>query len=108
MSPTAFDADGYVDAMMRAIDSAERHARGVLVAVSPAETDAQRRNLASLRARLEPRLSREPLRFVDLSQTWRLYDDELRLDGWNFGAGGNAVAAEAIAPALLELIAPQS
>src|SRR5262249_13730948 len=26
MSPMAFDADGYVDAMMRAIDAAERHA----------------------------------------------------------------------------------
>lgn len=100
----ARDADAYVSAMTRAIEAAQRHSRGVVVAVSPAETDEQRRNLAALRQAIEPRVSHERLRFVDLGQVARLYDHDVRLDGWNFSAAGISLVSQTIAPAMLDLI----
>ena len=104
----------YADAMLAAIDDAHRHARGVVVALGPIDTDAQRRNFDSLAARLAAAdvasgSSRTSswLRIVDLSAQTDLYDPSLRLDGFSFGATATSIAAQAIAPAFLELISPR-
>jgi lysophospholipase L1-like esterase len=44
------------------------------------------------------------VRVVDLGDDPRMLAPELRLDGFNFSTGGHAVAAENVAPAVLELI----
>ncbi len=94
----------YVTAMLAAIDAAHREARGVVVALGPVDTDAQRRNFDALAARLASSPKRPWLRVVDLSEQTDLYDPSARLDGFSFGTGATAVAARAIAPALLDLI----
>ncbi len=101
------DPVGYADLMMAAIDMAHRHARGVVVVVSPAETGEQAGNLRALKARLDGTLGSAPwLRFVDLGGEAALsVDGELRLDGWNYASAGIALVANRIAPALLSLIA---
>ena len=44
------------------------------------------------------------VRVVDLSRDPRLQDAAVRLDSISYGAGGNAAAAEQIAPAVIELL----
>lgn len=96
----------YADAMMTAVDAAHRHARGVVVAVSPSETAEQVRNLRDLKIRMENEWGSAPwIRFVDLGAEPALTDPALRLDGWNYASAGVAVVADTIAPALLSLIA---
>ena len=102
---TAGPAQGYADAMVTAIDAAHRYARGVVVAVGPADTDEQARNLRDLRLRLDrDEVRRAWLRFVDLDRVPDLHDSSLRLDGWNLGSAGTALVANTIAPALLGFI----
>ena len=50
---------GYADAMMTAIGVAHRHARGVVVAVSPAETAEQIGNLRALEIRMNGAIGSE-------------------------------------------------
>ena len=97
----------YADAMIAAIDTAHRHARGVVVVVSPSETAEQAGNLRALKIRLDGMLgSTAWLRLVDLGEEPALSADHaLRLDGWNYASAGLARVANRIAPALLSLIA---
>lgn len=94
----------YATAMLVAVETAHREARGVVLALGPIDTDAQRRNFDALAARLASSPKRPWLRVVDLSEQADLYDPSARLDGFSFGTGATAVVARAIAPALLDLI----
>ena len=96
----------YVDEMMEAIESAHRHARGVVVVTSPADTVEQRVNSQALQPRLERLAGSESwLRRVNLGEDARLSSDaELRLDGWNYSSAGVAAVAARIVPALLSLV----
>ena len=101
---SATSPDAYADAMIAAIDAAHRHARGVVVALAPIDTEPQRRNFDVLSARLAARGKAPWLRIVDLSEHADLYDPQLRLDGFSFGASASSLAAQAIAPAFLDLL----
>lgn len=89
------------EALDRAVDAALSSARAVVTVVPmpvgapewPAHREAI--ELFTMRAATEPRL-----RNVDLSAVDRLSDPQLRLDGYNLGAAGQSVAANAIAPAV--------
>jgi hypothetical protein len=76
-------------------------ARGVVV-VLPAPVSRQ------LTSGWEPLADRfrgdARVRVVDLSRDPRLQDAAVRLDSISYGAGGNAAAAEQIAPAVIELL----
>ena len=96
----------YADAMMTAVDAAHLHTRGVIVVLSPSETPEQARNLRALQIRLNSENPAPPwLLVVDLGSEAELYDQSLRLDGWNYSAAGIAAVAARIAPALLTFIA---
>jgi hypothetical protein len=96
----------YADAMNIAIESAHRHARGVVVVTSPPETAEQVANLRALQALLDGRSgSVSWLRRVNLGDDAGLsHDAGLRLDGWNYSSAGVAAVASRIVPALLSLI----
>ncbi len=89
------------EALSRAVDAALSSARAVVTVVpmpvAPSEWPAHRDaiDLFTTRAAAEPRL-----RNVDLSTIDRLSDPQLRLDGYNLGAAGQSLAANAIAPAV--------
>jgi hypothetical protein len=97
----------YASAMIRAIESAHVQARRVLVVLSPIDSEAQRRNMDALLLLLSERRSPAWLRFVELRGAAALSDPSLRLDGFSFGATATSIAAQAIAPALLDLIPPR-
>ncbi len=102
----AMAPDVYARQMSQAVASALERSRGVVVAVSPAETPLQADNLAALRPRVAAMLAATPaLRFVDLSSEPALVDRSQRLDDWNYGGDAVAAAARAITPAMLQLIA---
>lgn len=102
--PVAASRATYAEQLRAAIDAAHRHARGVVVAIGPAELDAQRRNLETL-GEVRRRCTASPwCRFVDLGTIPKLTDSTLRLDSWNYGGEATWAVAEAIAPALLDLI----
>jgi hypothetical protein len=95
----------YDQAMMTAVEAAHRHARGVVVVVSPSETAEQVANLRALETRMHTGLEPAPwFRFVDLGSEAELSDPALRIDGWNYASAGIALVAGRIAPALLSLI----
>ena len=98
--------DAYASSMMEALAAAHARARGVVVALAPVDTDAQRRDFEALDARLRQVHDAPWLRVVSLSDESELYDPLLRLDGFSFGASATAVASQAIAPALLQLVRP--
>jgi hypothetical protein len=103
--PSRQAAGAYADAMMAAIESAHRHARGVILVTSPSDTAEQAANLRALRTLLDGRGSAPWLRRVNLGEDAGLSGDAgLRLDGWNFSSAGVAAAASRIVPALLSLI----
>jgi hypothetical protein len=99
---------GYADAMIAAIESAHRHAHGVVVVLSPPETAKQAANLLAVQTALEARTGSTPwLRRVNLGDDAGLSGDRgLRLDGWNYSSAGVAEVAKAIVPALVSLIQP--
>ena len=107
-TPSSLDpaAGAYAGAMIAAIESAHRHARGVIVVTSPAETVGQAANLHALHAALDGRIGSAPwLRRVNLGDDDALSSDAgLRLDGWNYSSAGVAKVAGRIVPALLSLI----
>jgi hypothetical protein len=104
-APDSVSPRAYADAMIAAIDAAHRRARGVVVVLTPMESSAQKVNWLQLVLQLtERRDTRGWLRVVDLSEELELYDDAVRLDGWNFGAGGITTAAAPIAQAVLDLV----
>lgn len=88
-------------ALGRAVDATLSSARAVVTVVpmpvSASELPAHREAIAlfTARAATEPRL-----RNVDLSAIDRLSDPQLRLDAHNFGAAGQSLVANAIAPAV--------
>lgn len=100
---TPLGTSEYASAMLRTIDAAHAQARGVVVVLGPIDTDRQRRNADALDSRLA-RGRRPWLRIVNLSDEPELYDPSLRLDGFSFGANATAIAAQAIAPAFLQLV----
>jgi hypothetical protein len=100
------DPQSYANDMMDAVNAALARAHGVVVALSPAEAPFQSANRAALRPRLDATRARTPaLRVVDLTSERALRDPSLRLDGWNYGGDAVLVAAKAITPAMLDLIA---
>jgi hypothetical protein len=100
------DPERYAMEMMQAADAALAHARGVVVALAPAESPMQSANLSALLPRLSARLAATPrLRVVNLTGEPLLRDASQRLDEWNYGGDAIAAAARAIAPAMVELIA---
>jgi hypothetical protein len=101
---SAASVEAYAEAMTAAIDVAHRQARGVVVVLAPIDSDRQRHSREALATRLKARNAAPWLRVVDLSDQADLYDPPLRLDGFSFGAAGSSTAAEAIAPAFLDLI----
>jgi hypothetical protein len=95
----------YAQALVAAIDTAESHARGVVVVLSPAETAGQAETRRAVRDVLTPLLeSRRTLRVVDLSDVPELTDPALRLDGWNYGAQAITAATTRMTPAVLDLL----
>jgi len=93
------------EALGRAVDAALSAAHAVVTVVPtpvsssewPAHRDAI--EVFTMRAAVEPRL-----RNVDLSTINRLSDPQLLIDGYNFGAAGQSLAADAIAPAVLAAV----
>jgi hypothetical protein len=86
-----------------AIDSAVRAGLrsasvGVLVVLAPA------RDNRGMKERLAMAFAGERVRLVDLGDDARMLDPGLRLDGFSFSAGGHAVAAENVLPAVLGLL----
>jgi hypothetical protein len=95
----------YVDAIVRAARSAlDRGARVVVVAPTYADDGdvLDHEQMAAAVSALQRETGRA--RFVDLGDEPDLYEDGLRLDGFNFGAGGHAAAAQPVAPAVLDLL----
>jgi hypothetical protein len=102
----ADDPERYAAQMMQTLGVALNHARGVVVALGPAESPLQASNLAALLPRLDNELRTTPrLRLVNLQADAVLRDPSQRLDGWNYGGEAIATAARAIAPSVVELIA---
>jgi hypothetical protein len=97
----------YAAAMIDAIEAAHRQAKGVVVALAPAETGRQARNRDALSSALGTLASPAWLRVVDLQDVPALSDRSLRLDGFNFGATATSITAQAMAPAFLTLIQPR-
>ena len=95
----------YPDALVRAVDAARRHARGVLLAFSVAETTQQRSARSAVQIALTRAFGSPPwLRIVDLDGDERLLDPAWRVDGWDYGSGAVALVAERLASALLSLV----
>jgi hypothetical protein len=99
---------GYQDAILDAVRTAERHARGVVVVLSPVDTEEQAHTRRVVRETLDPIVAADRrLRLVDLSDVAELRDPALRTDGWNYGAQAITLATTRMAPAVLELITQQ-
>jgi hypothetical protein len=98
----------YVDAIVTAARTALNGGARVVV-VAPTHADggdvADHEQLSAAISALERETGR--IRFVDLGDEPDLYDETLRLDGFNFGAGGNAVTAELVTPVVLGLLREQ-
>ena len=106
VSHRADDPERYGTELMHAIDLALTRARGVVVAVSPAESQVQVANAAAVLPQLDARAMTTPkLRVVNLAQEALLLDKSQRLDDWNYGGDAIAAAAKRIAPAVIDLIA---
>ena len=98
-------AGDYVDGMIAVVDTARRLARGVVVAVGPAETAQDREHLRLLQSRLAASLARDrAIRLIDLTSAPDLHAPDLLLDGYDYGAEGRTRVAAAISPTLIELI----
>ena len=93
------------DAISGTVSTALAVARGVVVVVpapfSPDDTVAREPIASQSRMRYanEPRV-----RIVDLADFPAVADDGLRLDGRNFSVAGHLAVAEAVTPAVLELV----
>ena len=94
----------YADQLKTAIDVAHQHAKGVVVVVGPAELDEQRRNLSTLDGVRQTCAASTWCRFVDLGTIPKLRETDLRLDTWNYGGEATWAVAEAITPAVLDLM----
>lgn len=94
----------YADQLKTAIDVAHQHAKGVVVVVGPAELDEQRRNLGTLGGVRRTCTESAWCRFVDLNSIPKLRESDLRLDTWNYGGEATWAVAEAITPAVLDLM----
>jgi len=102
----ADNPEQYAEEFMQAVDLALTRARGVVVALSPAESPMQSTNAAAVTPRLEARAARvRNLRLVTLGDEPLLLDPTQRLDGWNYGGDAIAAAARKIAPAVIDLVA---
>jgi hypothetical protein len=101
----ADDPERYAADVMRATGVALERARGVVVALAPAESRLQSSNLAAVLPRLTAKEATTPhLRVVNLEGEPLLTDPSQRLDGWNYGGDAIEAAAKAIVPAMLDLI----
>jgi hypothetical protein len=104
----ALSGDAYASAMAAAIGAAHEHARGVVVVLSPIETERQRLNMGAVLTAIGNTYGQPAwLRIVDLQEAPELYDRSLRLDGFSFAASATSIAARTIAPQFLELITPR-
>jgi hypothetical protein len=72
---------------------------GVVVVLAPANDNHD------VKQQLASTIAADRVRLVDLGRDPRMLDAGLRLDGFSFSTAGHAVAADVVAPAVLELIA---
>jgi hypothetical protein len=95
----------YVDAIVAAARTALNGGAKVVVVAPTYGDDADAADHEQLSAAVSA-LERETgrVRFVDLGDEPAVYDEALRLDGFSFGAGGNAATAELVSPAVLSLL----
>jgi hypothetical protein len=92
----------YVAQMTAALAAAHAQARGVVMVLSPADSEAQ---AARRRALLASLGNGAPwLRVVDLERRPELREPAMRLDGWNYSSAAVELTAELIAPALLDVM----
>lgn len=89
------ESQGFEDALESATRSAERVASMGVVVVLPPTLDAAAIGLPAAGARV---------RFVNLANVADLRGDALKLDRFHFSVGGHSRAADAVAPAVVELI----
>ena len=88
----AASIDGAVRAALRASTA------GVVLVLPPAKDNA------AMKDRLSATIGLERVRLVDLGADPRMLDPALRLDGFSFSVAGHAVAAQNIAPWVLDLL----
>jgi hypothetical protein len=98
--PTAIvpgnDYASSIDAAVRA--GLRSSTGGVVVVLSPSSDNR------GVKEEIASSFAGERVRLVDLGDDPRMLATTLRLDGFNFSAAGHSVAAENVAPAVLELI----
>jgi hypothetical protein len=87
---------GSIDAAVRA--GLRTSSAGVVVVLAPAHDNG------GVTALLASAFSGDRVRLVDLGHDPRMLDAGLRLDGFSFSTAGHAVAAESVAPAVVELL----
>jgi hypothetical protein len=90
------DYTSSIDAAVRA--GLRSSTGGVVVVLSPSSDNRR------VKAEMASSFAGERVRLVDLGDDPRMLATTLRLDGFNFSAAGHSVAAENVAPAVLELI----
>ncbi len=90
------DYTSSIDAAVRA--GLRSSTGGVVVVLSPSSDNRR------VKAEMASSFAAERVRLVDLGDDPRMLAATLRLDGFNFSAAGHSVAAENVAPAVLELI----
>ena len=90
------DYEASIDAAVRA--ALRTSTAGVVVVLAPVKDNG------GVKERLASTVAQERVRLVDLADDPRMLDGGLRLDGFSFSAGGHAIAALNVAPAVLGLI----
>ncbi len=90
------DYTSSIDAAVRA--GLRSSTSGVVVVLSPSSDNRR------VKVEMASSFAGERVRLVDLGDDPRMLAATLRLDGFNFSAAGHSVAAENVAPAVLELI----
>lgn len=102
---TTASAQSYVDAAEAAVRSGVRAAARGVVVVTPAGSAAESLDAQGVKALVALRFPAAPVAVVDLSADPSMQADTVRLDGFNLSTAGHAVAASAIAPAVVRLLA---
>jgi hypothetical protein len=97
------DVPAYVAAIEAAVRAAHRAAgRGVVVVLPPnAGPDAAG---AAVQAMIASAFRGDPVRVVNLGADPRMAANDLRLDRFSFSTAGHGLAAESVAPAVVELV----
>ena len=100
--PAAADVPTYVAAIEAGVRAGLRAASSGVVVVIPPRTGTADRD--GVKAMMASTFRGERVRVVDLGDDPRMGSDALRLDHFSFSTAGHAVAAENVAPAVLDLL----